>query len=142
MLKVIFTTNSFLTININFEIQTKNKTIFSILEYVHRIGRTGRMGNLGVATSFFNDKNRTICGDLVELLVETKQEVPNFLEDIMLSERSHGGRRGGSRPRYTAVSRDFRTSNSNRNQNRNGNTSRGMSSGYGNQVNRGKLLTY
>uniref|UniRef100_T1GZQ9 RNA helicase n=1 Tax=Megaselia scalaris TaxID=36166 RepID=T1GZQ9_MEGSC len=26
-------------------------------EYVHRIGRTGRMGNLGVATSFFNEKN-------------------------------------------------------------------------------------
>merc|ERR1719209_2062844 len=27
-------------------------------EYVHRIGRTGRMGNLGLATSFFNEKNR------------------------------------------------------------------------------------
>jgi ATP-dependent RNA helicase DDX3X len=29
-------------------------------EYVHRIGRTGRMGNLGLATSFFNDKNRNL----------------------------------------------------------------------------------
>ncbi|KOB73544.1 ATP-dependent RNA helicase belle-like protein, partial [Operophtera brumata] len=45
-------------------------------EYVHRIGRTGRMGNLGVATSFFNDSNRTLARDLVELLVEAKQDVP------------------------------------------------------------------
>lgn len=108
-------------------------------EYVHRIGRTGRMGNLGVATSFFNDKNRSICADLVELLVETKQELPNFLEDIMLTERSHGGRRG-NRPggRYSAVSRDYRTSaNANRNSNRNGNSGRGNSGGYGG--NRGKF---
>lgn len=45
-------------------------------EYVHRIGRTGRMGNLGVATSFFNDTNRGLARDLVELLVEAKQDVP------------------------------------------------------------------
>ncbi|KAI5635376.1 DEAD/DEAH box helicase domain-containing protein [Phthorimaea operculella] len=45
-------------------------------EYVHRIGRTGRMGNLGVATSFFNDNNRGLARDLVELLVEAKQDVP------------------------------------------------------------------
>lgn len=45
-------------------------------EYVHRIGRTGRMGNLGVATSFFNDNNRGLSRDLVELLVEAKQDVP------------------------------------------------------------------
>jgi len=42
-------------------------------EYVHRIGRTGRMGNLGLATSFFNDKNRNITKDLVELIVEANQ---------------------------------------------------------------------
>lgn len=45
-------------------------------EYVHRIGRTGRMGNLGVATSFFNDTNRGLARELVELLVEAKQDVP------------------------------------------------------------------
>uniref|UniRef100_A0A1L8ED58 RNA helicase n=1 Tax=Haematobia irritans TaxID=7368 RepID=A0A1L8ED58_HAEIR len=81
-------------------------------EYVHRIGRTGRMGNLGVATSFFNDKNRNICADLVELLIETKQELPSFLEDMMASDRSHGGnkRRGGGGNRYGGGfgSRDYR----------------------------------
>ncbi|XP_055695064.1 ATP-dependent RNA helicase bel isoform X2 [Lutzomyia longipalpis] len=113
-------------------------------EYVHRIGRTGRMGNLGVATSFFNDKNRNICADLVELLVETKQDVPDFLEEILTQERS-GGRRGGggggggSRGRYggggnSFSSRDFRTQSSgNRGQsNRNPGGSRGgPGGGYG-----------
>lgn len=44
-------------------------------EYVHRIGRTGRMGNLGLATSFFNDKNRNLTKDLVELIVESNQVI-------------------------------------------------------------------
>ncbi|XP_037944563.1 ATP-dependent RNA helicase bel [Teleopsis dalmanni] len=84
-------------------------------EYVHRIGRTGRMGNLGVATSFFNDKNRNICSDLLELLIETKQEVPSFLEDMLSSERSHGANKrrgggGGGGARYGGGfgSRDYR----------------------------------
>ena len=53
-----------------------------IEEYVHRIGRTGRVGNLGLATSFFNDKNRNVCRDLLELLLETKQEIPSWLESL------------------------------------------------------------
>ena len=53
-----------------------------IEEYVHRIGRTGRVGNLGLATSFFNERNRNICGDLLNILVEAKQEVPSWLEGL------------------------------------------------------------
>ena len=49
-------------------------------EYVHRIGRTGRMGNLGLATSFFNEKNRNLTKDLVELIVESNQELPGMYE--------------------------------------------------------------
>lgn len=67
-------------------------------EYVHRIGRTGRMGNLGVATSFFNDKNRNLIRDLVELIIETKQELPSWLEGMAVDmKHSSGGlnRRGG-----------------------------------------------
>ncbi|XP_059049145.1 putative ATP-dependent RNA helicase Pl10 isoform X2 [Achroia grisella] len=67
-------------------------------EYVHRIGRTGRMGNLGVATSFFNDTNRGLARDLVELLVEAKQDVPNWLTSTAADGRlGGGGRRAGSR---------------------------------------------
>ncbi|KAL8922796.1 MAG: hypothetical protein Q9208_004921 [Pyrenodesmia sp. 3 TL-2023] len=51
-----------------------------INEYVHRIGRTARIGNVGLSTSFYNEKNESIAEDLVRLLMETKQEIPDFLE--------------------------------------------------------------
>lgn len=60
-----------------------------IEEYVHRIGRTGRVGNLGLATSFFNDRNKNICSDLLELLAETKQEVPSWLEGMAYDIKQH-----------------------------------------------------
>ena len=50
-------------------------------EYVHRIGRTARIGNAGLATSFYNDRNEDIADDLVKVLIETKQTVPDFLEN-------------------------------------------------------------
>ena len=52
-----------------------------IHEYVHRIGRTARIGNVGMATSFYNDRNEDIADALVKLLLETKQEIPDFLEN-------------------------------------------------------------
>ncbi|KAF2856763.1 DEAD-domain-containing protein [Plenodomus tracheiphilus IPT5] len=51
-----------------------------ITEYVHRIGRTARIGNEGKASSFFNDRNEDIGEDLVKILIESKQEVPEFLQ--------------------------------------------------------------
>ena len=51
-------------------------------DYVHRIGRTGRAGNVGKATSFFSDKNINIRKDLVEILREANQEVPAWLEQM------------------------------------------------------------
>ena len=47
-----------------------------------RIGRTGRVGNPGLATAFFNDESRTVSSDLLELLEESKQEVPSWLRDL------------------------------------------------------------
>ena len=35
-------------------------------DYVHRIGRTGRAGNSGLATALINEKNRNIVRDLTE----------------------------------------------------------------------------
>ncbi|EHM99884.1 Dbp1p [Saccharomyces cerevisiae x Saccharomyces kudriavzevii VIN7] len=64
-------------------------------DYVHRIGRTGRAGNTGVATSFFNSNNQNIVKGLIEILNEANQEVPAFLND-MSRQNSKGGRpRGG-----------------------------------------------
>ncbi|TKA81621.1 hypothetical protein B0A49_01255 [Cryomyces minteri] len=52
-----------------------------IEEYVHRIGRTARIGNAGLATSFYTERNEDIADNLVKLLMETGQEIPDFLQD-------------------------------------------------------------
>lgn len=57
-----------------------NSDYGGIHEYVHRIGRTARIGNIGMATSFYNDKNEDIAEALTKLLIETHQVVPDFLE--------------------------------------------------------------
>ncbi|XP_066266907.1 ATP-dependent RNA helicase DDX3X-like isoform X2 [Branchiostoma lanceolatum] len=80
-------------------------------EYVHRIGRTGRVGNLGLATSFFNDKNRNVVRDLVDILIESKQELPSWLESMAYEERrqqSSGRNRGRNRFQGGFGSRDYR----------------------------------
>ena len=46
----------------------------NIDDYVHRIGRTGRAGNTGVAISFINENNRPIAHDLYMLLEESSME--------------------------------------------------------------------
>ena len=52
-----------------------------IENYVHRIGRTGRSGKTGVATTFVNTRQceESILLDLKHLLREAKQRVPQFL---------------------------------------------------------------
>nr|CAD7412120.1 unnamed protein product [Timema poppensis] len=60
----------------------------SIDEYVHRIGRTGRVGNRGKATSFYNqEQDSPLARDLVKILKQAGQEIPDFLE----SDSSGGG---------------------------------------------------
>lgn len=53
----------------------------SIDEYVHRIGRTGRVGNRGKATSFFDPtSDGSMAGGLTKILKQAGQEVPDWLE--------------------------------------------------------------
>lgn len=66
-------------------------------DYVHRIGRTGRAGNTGISTAFFNRGNRGVVRDLIDLLKEANQEVPGFLETIAREGSGFGGGRGGGR---------------------------------------------
>ncbi|OWJ99690.1 DDX3X [Cervus elaphus hippelaphus] len=82
-----------------------------IEEYVHRIGRTGRVGNLGLATSFFNERNINITKDLLDLLVEAKQEVPSWLENMAYEHHYKGSSRGRSK-RFSGGfgARDYRQS--------------------------------
>ena len=52
----------------------------------------------GLATSFFNDKNRNIARDLTDLIVEANQDLPDWLERVASeAQRSGGGNRGRNR---------------------------------------------
>ncbi|KAL4878496.1 hypothetical protein BJY04DRAFT_209191 [Aspergillus karnatakaensis] len=89
---------------INYDLPT------DIDDYVHRIGRTGRAGNTGIATAFFNRGNRGVVRDLIDLLKEAHQEVPSFLESIAREGSGYGGRggRGGRGRGGNNATRDVR----------------------------------
>ncbi|KAI2615355.1 P-loop containing nucleoside triphosphate hydrolase protein [Hypoxylon sp. NC1633] len=54
-----------------------------IQEYVHRIGRTGRIGYTGNAISFYTERDEPLAVDLVKTLMETQQPVPDFLQQYI-----------------------------------------------------------
>lgn len=55
----------------------------TVEDYVHRIGRTGRMNNEGRAVTFFTPENKAYAKGLVELLQQAEQEVPVELSDYV-----------------------------------------------------------
>lgn len=63
-----------------------------IENYVHRIGRTGRCGKTGVATTFINKScEETILLDLKHLLLEAKQRIPPVLATLEDPNDAGGG---------------------------------------------------
>ncbi|RCI05498.1 RNA-dependent ATPase [Rhizopus stolonifer] len=52
----------------------------TIEAYVHRIGRTGRGGKKGTAYTFFTPEDKSHSGELINVLKQAKQNVP---EDLM-----------------------------------------------------------
>ena len=73
-------------------------------EYIHRIGRTARIGHVGISTSFYSDEDAPIAHDIVKLLIETEQKIPDFLQDfkpqegeeLRFDEEDGGNRDGGT----------------------------------------------
>ncbi|XP_040573713.1 probable ATP-dependent RNA helicase DDX4 [Lepeophtheirus salmonis] len=52
-------------------------------EYVHRVGRTGRVGNKGKATSFYDGNepmDRTLAHELLKVLREGDIEIPEWMQ--------------------------------------------------------------
>ncbi|KAI7282570.1 DEAD/DEAH box RNA helicase [Hortaea werneckii] len=69
-----------MTYVINFDLPS---TMYGgINEYIHRIGRTARIGHQGLATSFYNERDEDMAQDLVKVLIECECEVPEFLAHL------------------------------------------------------------
>lgn len=52
---------------------------------------------IGLATSFFNDKNGNITKDLLDILGEAKQEIPSWLESLAYEHQHKSSNRGRSK---------------------------------------------
>ncbi|SBT80808.1 ATP-dependent RNA helicase DBP1, putative [Plasmodium malariae] len=97
----------------------------NIDDYIHRIGRTGRAGNIGIATSFVNDDNKNIFKDLLATLEECNQFIPRWFLNLVM--------------RYTAsakVNRNYRY----KSMKNKGNYSRYNNSNYNNSPNHGGMI--
>lgn len=73
-----------------------------IEDYIHRVGRTGRAGQLGSSYSFFTSDKFRLANDLVQVLQEANQPVPRELEKLGDSggHSSYGSGGGNDRRRY------------------------------------------
>lgn len=79
-------------------------------DYVHRIGRTGRAGKMGLATAFFNDNNSSLAKPLADLMQEANQEVPAWLTRYA-ARASYGGGNRNRRSGARFGGRDYRRDN-------------------------------
>merc|ERR1712228_548441 len=90
----------------------------NIDSYVHRIGRTGRCGNHGNAISFVNETNKPVIKSLMQLLKESKSDIPQWFADLYYKYSSYNysgyknkyGKYGGGGSSYGNKfgARDFR----------------------------------
>ena len=62
----------------------------TIEDYVHRVGRTGRAGETGTAITFFTRANGRLAKELIQVLKESKQVVPEELYSFRQPAQSRG----------------------------------------------------
>ena len=77
----------------------------NIEDYIHRIGRTGRCGNKGMAVSFFAESDSKRANKLASILKEANQEVPPKLLQYAQNATSMGSYGRRAPPRYSQYSR-------------------------------------
>merc|ERR1740138_2037829 len=59
-------------------------------DYCHRIGRTGRAGHQGLATTMLNENDGGIARDLHDMLSKSNQDAPDWLMEMRGGGRSKG----------------------------------------------------
>merc|ERR1719293_194616 len=72
---------------INYDLPTQ------IEDYIHRVGRTGRAGATGSSYTFFTSDKARMAPDLIKVLEEAKQPVPEEL--LRMAGETPGGGGGG-----------------------------------------------
>jgi hypothetical protein len=60
-------------------------------DYVHRIGRTARAGASGLAVSFFTSANGRMARQILDILTEANQQVPDQLRQYASVAGGGGG---------------------------------------------------
>ena len=114
----------------------------NIDSYVHRIGRTGRIGNTGMAISLVDERPSAIHKDLLDLLAECKQDVPDWFRKLAsgngdlaadsFSKPGGGYNRGGGRGNNSWNDRGgYNSYNRDEGTNRDDAHGRGYSDSYG-----------
>ena len=61
-------------------------------DYVHRIGRTARADKSGTAYTFFTQGDSKAAGELIDVLLDAKQAIPDKLRGLASSAQSRGGK--------------------------------------------------
>lgn len=69
----------------------------NIQSYVHRIGRTGRAGNVGHAVSFVNETNSNVSRELCKILEDGGSAPPQWLKELGRYRGGGGGSGRGGR---------------------------------------------
>jgi superfamily II DNA/RNA helicase len=77
----------------------------NIDDYTHRIGRTGRLGKEGLASSLLTKLDGHIVEDLKKKLKSSEQEIPNFLNSNNFSTPQNN--RGNRNRDYSEKNREY-----------------------------------
>jgi ATP-dependent RNA helicase DDX59 len=59
----------------------------TIDEYIHQVGRAGRLGAFGISISFINESNGHLCYDLYKLLKTSKIQIPHKLIEYLKTKQ-------------------------------------------------------
>lgn len=77
----------------------------NIEEYVHRVGRTGRAGRTGTSISYLTRSDWGMAAELIDILEEAQQDIPDELRDMAARFKSMKERRANEMSKFN----DFRS---------------------------------